>query len=99
MLTTTLKLPADLKARIAPLAESEGKTPHAWMVDALRAQVALADLRQAFVDDARRSAAEVDAGGALFAMEDVAAYLRGRIAGGQPKRPAVVDRGKRPRRA
>lgn len=53
--------PADLKARIAPMAESEGKTPHAWMVDALRAQVALADLRQAFVDDARRSASEVDA--------------------------------------
>ena len=31
--TTTLKLPESLKQRIAPLAESAGKTPHAWMVD------------------------------------------------------------------
>ena len=55
--TTTLKLPAPLKARIAPLAEAAGKTPHAWMVDALEAQVALAEMREAFIADAEASAA------------------------------------------
>lgn len=91
MSTTTLKLPEELKARIAPLAASAGKTPHAWMIEALQAQVALADLRQAFLTEARERAAAVDAGGPLFAMEDVAAYLRARQAGDTVERPAPVN--------
>jgi predicted transcriptional regulator len=91
--TTTLKLPPDLKARIAPLAAAAGKTPHAWMLDALQAQVALADLRQSFIDEARDSAATVDGGGPVFAMEDVAAYLRGRIAGEPVPKPSAVVTG------
>lgn len=79
--TTTLKLPDALKERIAPLARAAGKTPHAWMVEALEAQVELADLRRAFIDDAAAAAAEIDRGAPLYAMEDVAAYLRTRAAG------------------
>jgi len=93
MSTTTLKLPPELKARIAPLAEAAGKTPHAWMLEALQAQVALADLRQAFVDEARRSAAEVDAGGPVFAMEEVSAYLKCRLQGKHARRPASLPTG------
>lgn len=88
--TTTLKLPDDLKARIAPLAELEGKTPHAWMVDALETQAELAEMRRAFITDALESAAEVDAGGPLYAMEDVHAYILARAAGKAAKRPAPV---------
>jgi predicted transcriptional regulator len=88
--TTTLKLPDTLKRRIAPLAEAAGKTPHAWMVEALEAQVELADLRRAFVEDAKAAAAEVDAGGPLYAMEDVAAYVRARVAGKAAARPAPI---------
>lgn len=91
--TTTPKLPPDLKSRIAPLAAAAGKTPHAWMLDALQAQVALADLRQSFIDEARDSAVAVDAGGPVFAMEDVAAYLRGRIAGEPTPKPSAVVTG------
>ena len=91
MPTTTLKLPDDLKARIAPLAKAAGKTSHAWMVEALQAQVALADLRSEFLDEARHSAADVDAGGPVFAMEEVAAYLRGRLSGNGARRPVPVD--------
>lgn len=90
MSTTTLKLPPDLKARIAPLAEAAGKTPHAWMVEALQAQAALSDLRREFIEEARRSAADIDAGGPIFAMDEVAAYLRGRLAGDRGKRPAAL---------
>jgi predicted transcriptional regulator/plasmid stabilization system protein ParE len=63
--TTTLKLSEELKARIAPLAASAGTTPHAWMIEALQAQAALADLRQAFVREARERTAVADAGGPL----------------------------------
>lgn len=75
---TTFKLPEDLKQHIAPLAEAAGKTAHAWMVEALERQAAMAEAREAFLRDAEASAAEMDAGGAVYAAEDVAAYLLSR---------------------
>lgn len=89
---TTIKLPEDLKQRIAPLAEAAGKTPHAWMVEALERQAALAEAREAFLRDAEASAAEIDAGGALYAAEDVAAYLLSRAAGKAAARPRRVGK-------
>ncbi|MFN0314430.1 MAG: CopG family transcriptional regulator [Burkholderiales bacterium] len=88
--STTLKLPEQLKARIAPLAEASGKTAHAWMVEALEAQAALAEMRRAFLDEALASAAQVDAGGPLYAMEDVHAYIRTLASGKPAKRPKPV---------
>jgi len=88
---TTLKLPEALKDRIAPLADAAGKTPHAWMVDALERQAALAEAREAFLADAEAAAAEIDAGGALYAAEDVAAYVLARGAGKRaPARPRPI---------
>jgi predicted transcriptional regulator len=93
--TTTLKLPEPLKARIAPLAEAAGKTPHAWMIDALEAQAALAEMREAFIAEAEASAADVDAGGPLYAAEDVHAYIVARAAGKRARRPLPVRRARR----
>jgi predicted transcriptional regulator len=90
--TTTLKLPAPLKARIVPLAQSVGKTPHAWMVDALEAQVMLAEMREAFVAEAEASAADIDAGGPLYAAEDVQAYIVARAAGKRAPKPKPMRR-------
>ncbi len=87
---TTIKLPDELKQRIAPLAEAAGKTAHAWMVEALERQAAMAEAREAFLRDAEASAAEIDAGGALYAAEDVAAYLLSRASGKAAARPRPV---------
>ena len=38
MATTTLKLPEELKSRIAKIAETAGKAQHAFMVEALEAE-------------------------------------------------------------
>ena len=93
--TTTLKLPEPLKARIAPLAEAAGKTPHAWMVDALEAQAALAEMREAFIAEAEASAADVDAGGPLYAAEEVHAYIAARATGKTARRPQPARRARR----
>ena len=85
--STTLKLPEQLRARIAPLAEAAGKSPHAWMVEALEAQATLAEARRAFIEQAAAAAAEIDAGAPLFAMEDVHAYIAARAQGKRPQRP------------
>ena len=58
--TTTLKLSDSLKKRITPLAESAGKTAHAWMVEAIETQAELAEKRKAFVEDARVAEEEVE---------------------------------------
>lgn len=92
MSTTTLKLPDELKARIAPLAEAQGVTPHAWMVAALATQAELAERRAALVRDALAAEAEVEAGGEVYAAEAVHAYLRERLAGKAASRPRVIRR-------
>jgi predicted transcriptional regulator len=91
---TTIKLPDELKERIAPLADAAGKSAHAWMVEALERQADLAEAREAFIQDAEVTAAEVDAGGALFAAEDVASYLFARAAGKRSvARPKALPQG------
>lgn len=90
--TTTLKLPEELKARIASAAQASGKSPHAFMVEALETQARLAELRQSFIDDAISSATKVDAGGTLYAMEDVQAYILARTSGKTAKRPKLIAR-------
>ncbi len=90
--TTTLKLPEELKARIASAAQATGRTPHAFMVEALETQARLAEMRQSFINDAVASAAEVDAGGALYTMEDVQEYILARTSGKTAKRPLPIAR-------
>ena len=90
--TTTLKLSEELKSRIAPLAEAAGKTAHAWMIDALEAQAALAEMREDFIADAEKSAADVDSGGLLYAAEDVHAYIIARGRGKSDRKPKAVAR-------
>jgi len=91
---TTIKLPDALKERIAPLADAAGKTPHAWMVEALERPADLAEAREAFIQDAEASAAEADAGGALYSAQDVASYLFARAAGRRSAvRPKALPRG------
>ena len=89
--TTTLKLPDNLKKRIAPLAESAGKTAHAWMVEAIETQATLAEKRTAFVADARAAEAEVERTGKVYAFDDVHRYMRALASGKKARRPKPVN--------
>jgi len=88
--STTLKLSERLKQRIAPLAKSAGKTPHAWMVEALEAHTALAEKRKAFVADALAAEKEVERSGKAYPADEVHRYLRARVAGKKVKRPQLT---------
>lgn len=89
---TTVKLPPKLKKRIAPLARAAGKSPHAWMVDALASQVDREELHQSFVAEAIESQAAVAKGEPVYAADDVFAYLRAKVAGRKPKKPTPHQR-------
>jgi len=87
MAATSLKLPDELKRRIATLANESGKTPHAFMVETLAREAERLELRAQFAAEAE--AAEKDAmrrksGIPLAAAFD---YLDNRLAGGKAKRP------------
>ena len=89
--STTLKLPEELKARIAPLAKDAGKSAHAWMVEALQERAALAEKRQSFVADALAAAGDTAASGKAYLAKDVHRYILAGAAGKKLKRPKPVN--------
>jgi len=85
--TTTLKLPDSLKKRIAPLADAAGKTPHAWMVEALEAQADQAEKRKALYAEAGSRLAEFARTGTAYRAADVHRYFGALVAGRKVKKP------------
>lgn len=88
--TTTLKLTEDLKKRVAPLAEFAGKTPHAWMVEAIETQATLAEKRKLFVARALAAEKSVKRTGIVYAFGDVHRYMHALASGKAAKRPKPV---------
>jgi predicted transcriptional regulator len=82
MAATSIKLPDDLKARIAPLAEAAGLSPHAWMLRALAAEAERAERRADFLAEGRRRLQEVRDGGELLPAREVFARLEARLEAG-----------------
>lgn len=90
MPTTTLKVPEELKARIAAAAKAEEKSPHAFMVDALAKQTALAERRLAFVNAAHIAEQEIAEYGLVYDADEVFSYLQDKVKGKRAKRPKPV---------
>ena len=85
--TTTLKLPEELKTRIASAAQSIGKAPHALMIDALTAQMTLLERRQAFIASAMKAEQEVAEYGLVFEADEVFGFLQDKVNGKPAKWP------------
>jgi predicted transcriptional regulator len=92
---TTLKLPAALKRRLAPLARRTGQTPHAWMIDALAERVEREEARLAFVKAASEAADGIDRGDPVFEMQEIHAWLRAKTKGRSTRRPSLQRRAAR----
>ena len=87
--TTTLKLPDELKLRVAEAAESAGKSPHAFM---LEAQTRLAERRREFIGSALAAEQEAAQFGLVHDGDEVLSYLQSLLDGRAVRRP-------RPRKA
>lgn len=81
MSTTTVRLPEDLKARIARLAERTGTTAHGLIVEAIAEKAAQLERRAGFHDDAERRFAEILASGEAVPWRDMRAWMRERAKG------------------
>lgn len=81
MSTTSLKLPEDLKQLAVAAAKYQGVTPHAFMVDAIRAAAVAAEKRAVFVSDAVASRTEIRKSGKGYSAAEVHAYVQARARG------------------
>src|SRR5690606_37804646 len=86
--TTTLRLPEDLKKRIAAIAGHAGKSPHNYMLDVIAAGVDQDEARQDFHALADARLARLVEAGEAIAWSEMRTYLRERAAG----RPAAAPK-------
>lgn len=89
MPATTLKLSDELKARVTTLARDAGRSPHAFMIDAIERQTLLAERRKAFVASALASREETLRTGSAYDAKDVHAYFAARAEGKPARRPRL----------
>lgn len=87
MTTTTLKLPDDLRQRIAEQARNAGVSPHAFMLEAIARHTALAERRRDFVGAALAAEEDVAQYGLVHDGDEVLAWLGQRLAGRPASRP------------
>ena len=85
--TTTLKLPDVLKARINELAEASGRSPHAFMIEALQAHTEAVERRRDFVRAALAAEEDVAEYGLVYSTDEVHRYLEAKLTGKSPRKP------------
>ena len=95
-LTTTLKLTEELKSRLAALAESEGRSLHAYLIESLEKQAERAERRRDYLAAGDAALADFRKTGIAYAMEDVERYIVALSSGKKAPRPkAAKARAKR----
>jgi len=87
MPATTIKLSPVLKQRVAELVRDTGQSVHAFLVEAIERQTALAERRKAFVADALAAREQATASGRAYALEDVRRYYTARAADKPARKP------------
>ena len=89
MSTTTIRLPDDLKARIAAAAKQAGTTAHAFILEAIAEKAEQAERRADFDAVAERRYADIVATGKTISWQEMRGYLEARVAGKATKRPVA----------
>jgi predicted transcriptional regulator len=81
MSTTTIRLPDDLKARVASAAERSGKTTHSFILEAIAEKAELEEQRADFYAEADARFAEIVETGETIPWSEMRQYLEDRVAG------------------
>jgi predicted transcriptional regulator len=89
MATTTIRIPDDLKARVAAAAKREGKSAHSFILEAIAEKAEQEERRSDFDAVAERRFAEIVASGKTVPWSEMRAYLEDRLAGKAARRPVA----------
>jgi predicted transcriptional regulator len=87
--TTTIRLPADLKARVAAAAERAGTTAHSFILDAIAEKADAEERRNDFHQSAEERYARIAESGKTIPWQDMRTYLEDRVFGKKVRRPAA----------
>jgi len=87
MSTTTLRLPDELRARLARLAEAQGTTSHALMVEMLAESAQQREARAAFEAEAERRWRKMVRTGEYLELDDLRGYAQALARGEQATAP------------
>lgn len=87
MSTTTIRLPDDLKARVAEAAKRAGTTSHGFILEAIAEKAAREQRRADFDAEAESRYAAIVASGNTVPWQEMRGYLEARIAGKTVTRP------------
>lgn len=89
MSTTTIRLPEDLKARVAKAAEAAGTTSHNFILEAIAEKADLAERRAGFHAQADQRWAKFLESGESIPWEEMRRYLTGRVNSKAGSRPVA----------
>lgn len=89
MSTTTIRLPNDLKARVAAAAKRAGTTPHSFILAAIAEKAEEEERYSNFHASAEKRYAAIVASGKTVPWDTMRAYLENRIAGKRSRRPTA----------
>ena len=87
MSTTTIRLPAELKKRVARAAERAGSTAHGFILEAIAEKTEQEERQSEFQDTAERRYAQILASGKTVPWNEMRRYLERRLAGKKIARP------------
>lgn len=89
MSTTTIRLPEELKERVAAAAKLAGTTAHGFILDAIAEKTRQAEQRADFSSVAEARYADIVASGKSISWVEMREYLEARAAGKSARRPAA----------
>lgn len=89
MSTTTVRLPEELKARVARAAKRAGTTAHGFILEAIAEKAAQEERRAEFDAVAEERYARLAASGKTIPWQEMRGYLEARIAGKAAKPPVA----------
>jgi len=87
MSTTTIRLPQELKERIARAAERAGTTAHSFILEAIAEKAEQEERRGEFQDEAERRYAGIVTSGKTVPWNEMRRYLEQQLSGGKTARP------------
>lgn len=88
-MTTTIRLPENLKSRVAVAAKRAGVTAHSFILEAISEKTVQEELRADFDTQAEERYARIAASGKTIPWQEMRSYLENRVAGKVVKRPVA----------
>ena len=92
MSTTTIRIPEELKARVASAARRSGQTTHRFILEAIAEKADMEERRHDFEHVAEKRFAQIVSSGEAIPWDEMRSYLEARLKGKPARRPVAKKR-------